>query len=63
MIRVLVVDDSAVLRQQLRFILQSDPEVKVVGQAANGEEALAMARMLNPDVITMDTLMWAQWTL
>ena len=57
MIRVLVVDDSAVLRQQLRFILQSDPTLQIIGEAKNGEEAVTMARQLRPDVITMDIRM------
>lgn len=57
MIRVLVVDDSAVLRQQLRFILQSDRDLLVVGEARDGEEAVALAKKLRPDVITMDIRM------
>lgn len=57
MIRVLVVDDSAVLRQQLCFILQTDADLHVVGQAKDGNEALAMAKDLKPDVITMDLRM------
>jgi two-component system chemotaxis response regulator CheB len=56
-IRVLVVDDSAVLRQGLRFILESDPELKVIGEAKNGEEAIALAKRLQPNVITMDIRM------
>ena len=57
MIRVLVVDDSAVLRQSTRFILESDPELKVVGEARNGEEAVALVGRLRPDVVTMDIRM------
>jgi len=56
-IRVMVVDDSAVLRQSLKFILESDPELKVVGEAKNGEEAIALAGRLQPNVITMDIRM------
>jgi two-component system chemotaxis response regulator CheB len=56
-IRVLVVDDSAVLRQSTKFILESDPGLKVVGEAKNGEEAVAMVKHLKPDVITMDVRM------
>lgn len=56
-IRVLVVDDSAVMRQQLRYILQSDAELQVVGEARNGEEAVALAKRLRPAVITMDLTM------
>lgn len=54
MIRVLVVDDSAVLRQQLSFLLQRDPELAVVGQARDGQEALDMVKRIKPDVVTMD---------
>ena len=53
----MIVDDSAVLRQQLRFILQSDSELLVVGEARDGEEAVALAKKLRPDVITMDIRM------
>jgi two-component system chemotaxis response regulator CheB len=56
-IRVMVVDDSAVLRQSLKFILESDPELKVIGEAKNGEEAIALAGRLQPNVITMDIRM------
>lgn len=57
MIRVLIVDDSAVLRQSTRFILESDRELSVIGEASNGAEALAMTDRLHPDVITMDIRM------
>ncbi len=54
MIRVLVVDDSAVLRQSTKFILESDPELKVIGEAGNGVDAVNLVNRLQPDVITMD---------
>ena len=57
MIRVLVVDDSAVLRQSLQLILESDVEMKVVGEAASGEEAITLTKRLRPDVVTMDIRM------
>ena len=57
MIKILVVDDSAVLRQSTRFILESDPELKVIGEAGNGAEAVTQAARLRPDVITMDLRM------
>ena len=57
MIRVLIVDDSPTLRILIRRILESDPEIQVVGEAANGEEAIALCQKLNPDIITMDIQM------
>jgi len=57
MIRVLVVDDSNSVRELLAHILGAAPGLKVVGSAADGEEALRLARELAPDVITMDLQM------
>lgn len=54
MIKVLIVDDSAVVRQQLQYVIQSDPGLCVVGEAMNGQDAIQMAKKLRPDVITMD---------
>lgn len=56
-VRVLVVDDSAFYRRRLVAALQSDPELEVVGVAADGEQAVEQARSLRPDVITMDVEM------
>jgi two-component system, chemotaxis family, protein-glutamate methylesterase/glutaminase len=56
-IRVLIVDDSAVLRQSTKFILQSDPTLQVVGEATDGAEAIALVNRLQPDVVTMDVRM------
>jgi NarL family two-component system response regulator LiaR len=55
--RVLITDDHGVVRQGLRMFLSLDPDFEVVGEASNGEEALAMARDLEPDVVLMDLLM------
>lgn len=57
MIRVLIVDDSAFMRKAIEIILEKDPDIKVVGQAGDGMEALEMAEKLDPDVITMDVEM------
>lgn len=57
MIRVLIADDSAVLRQTTRFILESDPALQVIGEATNGADAVSLADRLRPDVITMDLRM------
>ena len=56
-VRVLIVDDHAVVRQGLRMFLGTDPELEIVGQAADGAEAIARARELRPDVVLMDLLM------
>ncbi len=55
--RVLVADDAPTLRHALRVLLEEDPDLEVVGEAADGEEAVARARELAPDVITMDVVM------
>lgn len=54
MITVLIGDDHAVLRQGLRLILQSAPDITVVGEAVNGSDAVAQAVALRPDVALMD---------
>lgn len=54
MLRVLVVEDSPVVRQLLVRILGGDPELQVVGEAGNGVEAIELAKALRPDLITMD---------
>ncbi len=56
-IRVLLADDHGVVRKGLRYLLQKSPEMKVVGEAADGREAVAMAEELNPDVVVMDIAM------
>jgi two-component system chemotaxis response regulator CheB len=57
MIRVLVVDDSPTARVLLTAILGSDPNIQVVGQAADGFEAVVLTGKLRPDVVTMDLRM------
>ncbi len=56
-IRVLVVDDSRFFRRRVTEMLESDPQIKVIGSAENGEQAVQMAQRLRPDIITMDVEM------
>jgi DNA-binding NarL/FixJ family response regulator len=56
-IRVLIVDDHAVVRMGLRTFFDLQPDIEVVGEAADGSEGVAMARRLEPDVVLMDLLM------
>ncbi|MPZ47141.1 MAG: response regulator, partial [Betaproteobacteria bacterium] len=57
MIKVLVVEDSAVVREFLLAVFGADPDILVVGTAADGEQAIEIAQRLRPDVITMDVHM------
>ncbi|MEL4319203.1 response regulator transcription factor [Leifsonia sp. YIM 134122] len=57
MIRVLIVDDQALVRGGFRTILASEPGIEVVGEAASGEEAIERTRELRPDVVCMDVQM------
>src|SRR5690606_19608582 len=54
MIRVLVVDDSVVIRRLVTQTLERDPDITVVGTAADGRLALAKVAQLDPDVVTLD---------
>jgi DNA-binding NarL/FixJ family response regulator len=56
-IRVLVADDQALVRGGFRLILDTQADIDVVGEAANGREAVAQARALRPDVVLMDVRM------
>lgn len=53
-IKVLVVDDSAFMRKALSMMLESDPGIKVIGTARDGEEGIEKVRTLKPDLVTMD---------
>jgi DNA-binding NarL/FixJ family response regulator len=57
MINVLIVDDQDLVREGLRMLLEAEPDLAVAGEAGDGNEALARARQLDPDVILMDVRM------
>lgn len=56
-IRVLIADDHRLFAEALEAILSTEERIEVVGRAADGEEAVAMARTLNPDVVALDISM------
>jgi two-component system, chemotaxis family, protein-glutamate methylesterase/glutaminase len=53
-IRILTIDDSAFMRKALQLMLESDPEIKVIGSARDGEEGVRKVKELRPDIITLD---------
>ena len=57
MIRVLLADDQSLVRAGFRMILKAEPDFEVVGEAADGREAVALADRLAPDVVLMDIRM------
>ena len=57
MIRVLIADDQALVRGAFRVMLQSEPDIDVVGEAANGRDAIEQVRLRRPDVVLMDVRM------
>lgn len=54
MVKLLIVEDSKVLQDFLTYIFETDAEIEVIGKAGNGIEAVKMAQLLKPDIITMD---------
>lgn len=57
MINVLLVDDQVILRESLKFIIEQDSDIKVVGCCGNGRDALKMCDELLPDIVLMDIMM------
>lgn len=56
-LRILIIDDHAVLRSGLRLLLATQPDLQVVGEAADGDEGLARIRQLRPDLVILDLSM------
>lgn len=56
-IRIIIADDHAMVREGLRMFLAEESDFEVVGEAANGREAVALAQRLKPDVVLMDLIM------
>jgi DNA-binding NarL/FixJ family response regulator len=56
-VRVVLADDQRRVRQGIRMILRAEPDIEVVGQAGDGQEAIAETRRLRPDVVLMDVRM------
>ena len=56
-IRIVLADDHQMVREGLRMLLSEEPDIEVVGEAANGSEAVVLAERLHPDVVLMDLLM------
>ncbi|MNK74492.1 Oxygen regulatory protein NreC [compost metagenome] len=56
-IRILLSDDHAILRSGLKMLLSAEPDMEVVGEATDGEEAIALAEQLHPDLVLMDVSM------
>ncbi|CAM3533606.1 MULTISPECIES: response regulator [Paenibacillus] len=54
MIRLLIADDHAMVRRGLQVFLATQPDIEMVGEAANGEETLETAKQVNPDIVLMD---------
>jgi NarL family two-component system response regulator LiaR len=56
-IRVLIVDDHEVVRQGLRFVLEQEPDIQIVGECADGHSAVAAIQAVEPDVVLLDMVM------
>jgi two-component system, NarL family, response regulator NreC len=57
MIQVVIADDHHLVRQGLKMLLNAQPEIKVIGEACNGQEAVELAQTLRPDIIILDISM------
>jgi len=57
MITVLIADDHAIVRQGLRALLATEPDIEIVGEATNGQQAVVLAHKLVPDIVILDLSM------
>ncbi|HRJ57867.1 MAG TPA: response regulator transcription factor, partial [Anaerolineales bacterium] len=57
MIKILIADDHLLIRQGLRLVLDTEPDLELVGEASDGSEALRLCKKLKPDVVLMDLRM------
>ena len=57
MIKLLLVDDQSLIRQGLKALLELEPDIEIVGEAENGENAIDLVEELQPDVVLMDIRM------
>ena len=57
MIRILIVDDHAVVRSGLRLLLEREDDLEAIGEAGDGKQAVQMARVLKPDIVLLDVVM------
>ncbi len=56
-IRILIADDQRLFRQSLKYLLEQEEEIKVVGEAADGQDAFTLAQEIHPDIVLMDVNM------
>ena len=56
-IQIIIADDHSIVRKGIRALLATEPDIQVIGEAADGKEAVTMAQQLRPDVILMDLVM------
>ncbi|WP_010250922.1 response regulator [Acetivibrio cellulolyticus] len=57
MIKVIIADDQEIIREGIKYLIEQDPEIEVLGVAGNGSEALELCETIKPDVVLMDIVM------